>query len=343
VLNRSLDISAPIVLLTVVSLLVLYSTAEQLFPTYLVFILLGFAAFYVFSRIDFEVLSLFSWHFYFISMALLILTLAIGQITRGAIRWIPIGSLSFQPAELVRPFLLVFFANYLTRRELTRQSLVRGMLLVVLPVLLIIIQPSLGVSILTAVGFVGVILASGISKRMFIYSILGGIAMIPVAWFLLAPYQKDRIVSFINPEADPSGAGYNSIQSMIGVGSGKIFGRGLGRGVQTQLSFLPERHTDFIFASISEELGMVGSLIVVGLLAFLVLSLTASIEGASSFSSRAFISGVMLYLLVQSVVHIGMNVGLMPVTGLPLPLVSAGGSSYIATMIALGMVVGARK
>ncbi len=332
-----------ILLLIGTSLFVLSSIAPSLFPSYFVYIVLGFIVFWFFSQVGFEVISLFSKHLYVISIVLLLATLVIGQVTRGTIRWIPIGSLTFQPAEIVRPLLLVFFATYLTQRELTLKKLIQGGLLLIIPTFLILVQPSLGVSVLTVAGFFGVLMAADFNKKYILGGTLIFLALIPVFWFVMQPYQKQRVTTFLNPTTDPLGAGYNSIQSTIAVGAGKLTGRGLGKGVQTQLAFLPEKHTDFIFASTSEELGFVGSLLLM-IGTFLILyRLTIYMESSVNQAGRAYLSGFFLTYLVQVIVHIGMNIGLLPITGLPLPLVSAGGSSFLATMLGLGIAVGVYK
>lgn len=332
-----------IAFLIILSLSILIPVAPTLFPTYLLYVILALVGFFVFASIDFEIISIFSTHLYIGSIIFLILPLLIGQVTRGAIRWIPIGPLTIQPAEIVRPFLLVFFANFLASQNLDLKRLIQSILLFTPPFFLIAFQPSLGVALLTAFGFFGVLLSSTIKKKYFLFGAIILLVATPLFWQLLAPYQKTRIISFVDPSRDPRGSGYHSIQSMIAVGSGKLFGRGLGKGVQTQLAFLPEKHTDFIFAAISEEMGLVGSLLVTGGLFFLLIKLTKFIENAISPPARAFLSGLFLALFVQVIIHIGMNMGLLPITGVPLPLVSAGGSSLFATMIALGMALGARK
>ncbi|KKU02897.1 MAG: Cell elongation-specific peptidoglycan biosynthesis regulator RodA [Candidatus Woesebacteria bacterium GW2011_GWE1_45_18] len=175
------------------------------------------------------------------------------------------------------------------------------------------------------------------------YAVLAFVALSPLFWQIMQPYQRERILTFVNPESDPYGAGYNALQSMISVGSGRLLGRGLGKGVQTQLAFLPEKHTDFIFAAVGEELGFLGAgLLLLG--GFFILSrLVSIVENASSPAGRAYVSGFFLTLLVQTFVHVGMNVGLLPITGVPFPLVSAGGSSLLGTFIGLGIAFGARK
>ena len=330
-------------LLLILSGIVLKSIAPSVFPLQFVYLAVAIGAFWFFFQIDFDIISLFSKHLYIISIILLIITLIIGQVTRGAIRWIPIGKFSLQPAEFVRPFLLIFFANYLTKEKVDFKRLFTAILLLTLPVFLILIQPSLGVSVLTVVGFCGVLISSNFNKKY----ILGGLAavliLIPVFWQVMAPYQRQRISTFINPAEDPLGAGYNSLQSTIAAGAGKITGRGLGRGVQTQLAFLPEKQTDFIFAAVSEEMGFVGAGIMLAATFVILFRLVAIVENSISPAARAYVSGFFLIYLLQVFIHTGMNLGMLPVTGLPFPLVSAGGSSLISTMIGLGIALGAYK
>jgi rod shape determining protein RodA len=330
-------------LLFLLSIIVLRSIAPSLFPLYYLYFVLSILVFFFFLVIDFEVISLFSKHIYWGSIILLILPLLIGQVTRGAVRWIPIGPLSIQPAEIVRPFLLVFFANYLTEKTLDIKRLAKAILLFALPLFLIVVAPSFGVAVLTTLGFIGVVLASGLDKKYLLAGIAIVIVAVPLVWRVLAPYQRSRVASFLNPSEDPLGAGYNSIQSMVSVGSGMLMGRGLGKGVQTQLAFLPEKHTDFIFAAVSEELGFIGSSIIILGLFVLFWRLIKIIESARSFAARAFVSGLFLTLFIEAMIHIGMNLGLLPITGVPLPLVSAGGSALIATMIGLGIALGSQK
>jgi rod shape determining protein RodA len=329
--------------LVLLSFVVLNSIAPFLFPLYFFYLVLALIVFFILFQIDFEIISLFSKHFYIGSIIFLILPLLIGQVTRGAIRWIPLGPLTIQPAEIVRPFLLVFFANFLINKELTLKRFIQALALLALPAFLILVQPSLGVAVLTVVGFVGVILAANIPKKFFLYGIIVFIALAPLIWRILAPYQRDRILTFIDPSKDPYGTGYNALQSMISVGSGKLLGRGLGKGVQTQLAFLPEKHTDFIFAATAEELGLLGAgLLLLG--GFFILSrLVSIIENSTSPAARAYVSGFFLTLLVQTFVHIGMNLGLLPITGIPFPLVSAGGSSLLATFIGLAISFSAKR
>lgn len=332
-----------ILFLLLYSIFVLRSIAPFLFPTYLFYVGFSVFIFFLFSKVSFNIFRIFSKQFYFGSIILLILPIIIGTITRGTIRWINLGPSTIQPSEIVRPFLFIFFADYLAGENLKINKFFKSILLFLLPFILILIQPSLGVATLTGIGFLGIIFASNFNKKYLVTALISLLAFIPLVWGILAPYQQQRVLTFLNPQSDPFGGGYNSMQSMIAVGSGKFLGRGLGKGVQTQLAFLPERHTDFIFASISEELGFFGSVVLIFGLLLLLYKLASFINKTNDVSARAFISGLFLVLLVQSVVHIGMNMGLLPITGVTLPLVSAGGSSLIATMMSLAIALGSIK
>lgn len=332
-----------IFLLLIFSFFILNSIAPVLFPSYYWYISIGVIAFLFFSLFDFGVISAFSVYFYIISILLLLITLVIGQVTRGTVRWIPIGSLSLQPSEIVRPFLLVFFANYIASKKINLKSLIHILLLMALPLFLILVQPSLGVTALTAVGFLGILLASEVDKKSILYIVCSLLVIAPIVFLLLQPYQKTRITSFLDPSKDPQGTGYNAIQSTISVGSGKIFGRGLGKGVGTQLAFLPERHTDFIFASVAEEMGFAGAMVLLLLTAFLLYRIISYTENTINIPARLFLGGLFLILFAQTAIHVGMNMGLLPITGVPYPLVSAGGSSLLATMTSLGIAMGTKK
>lgn len=341
--SRDLSLHLSILFLLILSVVLLSSIAHTLFPSYFIYIVIAVIAFWFFSQIGFEIVSIFSKHLYVTSILLLLLTLIIGSVTRGTVRFIPLGPLSFQPAELIRPFLLVFFANYLTNSQISVKKILKAIALLILPVLLILVQPSLGVSVLTVIGFFGIILASNFNKKYILTGLAVIMLLLPVFWQIMVPYQKQRILTFMNPGSDTLGTGYNSLQSRIAAGSGKLFGRGLGRGVQTQLLFLPEKQTDFIFAATGEELGFFGTGLMLLATFLILLNLTRYMEYSVNPAARAYISGFFLTYLLQVFVHAGMNLGMLPVTGIPFPLVSAGGSSLLATMIGLGIALGAKK
>lgn len=340
---RDIFLVTAIAFLVALSVFILKSIAPFLFPFYFVYIAVGVIAFLIFSKIGFEVTSIFSKHLYIFSIFLLILTLIIGRVTRGAVRWIPIGAFTLQPAEIVRPFLLLYFAGFLTKKAVNFKRFLYALILLVIPSFLILVQPSLGVTVLTVVGFLGVLLATDFNKKYILGGTIGILLLLPVVWLIMAPYQRQRVVTFLDPASDPLGAGYNSLQSTIAVGSGKLTGVGLGRGIQTQLSFLPEKQTDFVFAAVGEELGFIGVILMLSAIFIIFWRLTFYMENAVSPAARAFVSGLFLTLLAQVFVHVGMNLGWLPITGLPFPLVSAGGSSFLATMIGLGIAVGAYK
>jgi rod shape determining protein RodA len=341
--SKDLTLTLSVVFTVIFSVAILNSLDSTLFPQYLAYIFVALLFFVIFSMIGFDIVSLFSKHLYIGSVLLLAATLIIGSVTRNTVRWIQLGSSTFQPAEIVRPFLLLFFANYLGKGEVDLKKFGKALLLLAIPVILILIQPSLGVSVLTVVGYIGVLLASKFNKKYLIVGILLCIAIAPLAWNFLAPYQKERLTTFLDPTSDPKGAGYNSIQATIAAGSGKIFGTGLGKGVQTQLAFLPEKQTDFIFASTAEELGLLGVGFVLLASFLILLRLVHYIENSVSPVARAYLAGFFLTYLVQIFIHAGMNMGMLPITGLPFPLLSAGGSSLLATMIGLGIALGAYK
>ncbi|KKR51617.1 MAG: Rod shape-determining protein RodA [Candidatus Woesebacteria bacterium GW2011_GWD2_40_19] len=209
-LFKDITLSLSMLFLLAFSVVILNSLEKNLFPLYFVYIFTALLVFWIFSMTDFEIISLFSKYLYIISIALLLLTFIIGSVTRNTVRWIQLGPTSLQPAEIIRPFLLVFFANYLGRGEVTLKKIGKALLLLLLPVVLILAQPSLGVSILTIVGFVGVLMASKFNKKHLIVGLLIGVAILPIAWRAMAPYQRQRITSFLEPAKDPRGAGYNS-------------------------------------------------------------------------------------------------------------------------------------
>ena len=193
------------------------------------------------------------------------------------------------------------------------------------------------------IGFLGVLLASDFNKKYLLIGLVSILVLIPIFWQVMAPYQRQRLTTFLEPGSDPLGAGYNSIQSTVAAGAGELTGRGLGRGIQTQLSFLPEKQTDFIFAAVGEELGFIGATLMLLATFVILFRLTKFMENSVSPAARAYVSGFFLIYLIQVFVHTGMNMGILPVTGLPYPLVSAGGSSLLATMMALGIALGAYK
>ncbi len=297
------------------------------------------------ARIDFRIFkaqSGFVLIFYLITVILLGLALIAGFTARGTEAWIRVGNFFIQPVEPAKLALIVLLAKFLSKRhvEIYRVGhLALSLLYFGIPAVLVMLQPDFGSVMVLAAIWIAMILFSGIKFRHL--AVLAAVAAIlaVVSWnFALAPYQKARITAFLNPYNDPQGAGYQMIQSMIAVGSGGLLGKGFGYGSQTHLHFLPEAETDFIFAAFAEEWGFVGMVVVFSLI-FIVLWRTILIGMRSSDNfSRLYTLGFAALIFVQSSVHIGMNIGLMPVTGLPLPFVSYGGSSLTMLLVGVGIL-----
>lgn len=328
----------PAIFLLGFSIAVIVSVSPENLGTHLFYIFISIIFFLFFSFFDLEILFPLSPFVYIMSILFLSLPLLVGTVTRGSVRWIPIGDFTVQPSELVKPFLALISAWYWSRGNFTFKRFFRFSLLFLPIAFLIFIQPDLGSTLVVTSIFIGSILFLKINFKQFATLFLSTLLLIPLLWFTLQDYQRLRVVHFFNPYTDPLGEGYNLIQSKITIGSGGFLGRGLGRGTQSHLAFLPERFTDFIFASLAEELGFVGSFAVIALYLFLFLRILKI-----TFLSKDrpfFLLGVSLffYLFFQTFVNIGMNIGLMPITGITLPLLSYGGSSLVTTMISLGML-----
>ncbi|MFC1627408.1 rod shape-determining protein RodA [Patescibacteria group bacterium] len=267
---------------------------------------------------------------------LLILPFIFSTATRGSVRWIQIGSFTLQPSEIIKPFIILIFANFLSNQK--TPNMLQYFLLLLLPVFLIFKQPDLGSTLVIGAIWLGILIASKIPLLKLLSLAALTILVSPLVFKLLKPYQQQRISTFLNPYQDPKGSGYQVIQSTIAVGSGRFLGKGLGQGTQSQLQFLPERETDFIFASISEELGFLGAAALIITYFFLLKRILKISQSTPDKFSYLTAIGIFSMIFFQAFINIAMNLGLMPVTGITLPLVSAGGSSLIATLISLGIV-----
>lgn len=304
-------------------------------------VMLGGVVFLVVSLLNYRDLFFISPLLYLFTLVILGLVLVVGLKVRGATRWFIIGDLYLQPSELAKPLLIIIFAaffSYLDERINSLKFLLLSVVLFGIPLGLIFFEPDLGtVVILFATWFV-MLFFSPIKTKYFILYLLTFILTIPFFWFLLADYQQVRLLSFLDPMSDPLGAGYNLIQSIIAVGSGQLMGRGWGRGTQSHLKFLPEQHTDFVFATLSEELGFVGVLVVFILFGTLFWRGLVITQQATDLFGSQLAVGITALLFVQVFINVGMNLGLLPVTGVPLPLVSYGGSSLVGILISLGIL-----
>lgn len=334
------------ILLLLLGLLMIYSTTLEspvnLMWRQALFAFVGLVGLFTLAFFDYRNLKKTTpWLFVFIS-ALLLFVWLFGANIRGSARWIDLGFFRFQPAEFAKLITVIITAKFLDQAGEKIKDLryvILSAIYVGIPAALILIEPDLGSSLVVLLTWVGMLMFSKINKRHFAI-ILAVILVLSVAgwFFVLHDYQKDRVYTFINPSSDPQGKGYNVLQSIIAVGSGNMWGMGVGRGLQSQLKFLPERQTDFIFASTAEELGLLGSSVILGAFALMFFRIIRAVRHARDNFGMYLSLGIFFMLFVQVVINIGMNIGIMPVTGIPLPLVSLGGSSLITTLIALGLV-----
>ncbi|MGB9706816.1 MAG: rod shape-determining protein RodA [Microgenomates group bacterium] len=326
--------------ITIFSLILNYFLSPNSFFQQIFYVFLGLIFFFLFSRIDFRIWEKLGLLGFLGSIVFLLTPFVFGTITRGALRWIRIGPFTLQPSELVKPFLIIFFASFFSsRKTLNFRIVFFGLLFLLIPFLLIFFQPDLGSSLVVGVTWVGILFAAGVPFEIILGGVGVGAVFLPLAWmFFLKEYQRQRILSFLDPWTDPLGKGYNLIQSTVAVGAGQFFGRGLGRGTQSGLQFLPERHTDFIFASFAEDFGFLGVLVLLLLFGVLLWRILEIGRKAASSFAFLFCVGVFSLIFIQSFINIGMNLGLLPIAGVPLPLFSYGGSSFLATMMSLGIV-----
>jgi len=324
----------PIIILLILSTLSLLSVGWTLALNQLGLIGLGVVIFFIFSKIPYDTHRLLVKIYAGVSLVLLLLPFLFGELTRGAVRWISLGLFTLQPSELVKPLLIIIFSSLLA----VKARLGPYLLALVIPAALIFKQPDLGSTLLVSAIWLGMLFVSRI-KILTLIILLAVLAIAsPVGWHQLKPYQQARWRSFINPYTDPQASGYHLIQSVISIGSGGLFGRGFGRGTQAQLQFLPERHTDFIFASWAEETGLAGSIILLLVYFWLLNSILGISRLAPDELGRLIGMGVFCLIFFQGFVNLGMNLGLVPVTGITLPLVSSGGSSLLGIAACLGLV-----
>ncbi len=274
----------------------------------------------------------------------LIAVMAYGYITSGAQRWVRFGSVSYQPSEFMKIALILVLAKFFQtpppdRRGYPLKQLAYPFLLLALPVLLILKQPDLGTAVILVLIFFSVLIFVKIRWKIIAGLLLTGAAFVPLLWNLLKDYQKRRVITFFNPDLDPLGAGYQIIQSKIAVGSGGVLGKGFMKGTQCKLGFVPEQQTDFIFSALAEEWGLLGSLFVIGLyFCLIVWGLRIAVQSKDRLGAiLAF--GVTAMLFWHTVINIGMVLGMLPVVGIPLPLLSYGGSFLLSTMIGIGLLL----
>jgi rod shape determining protein RodA len=308
----------------------------------------GLAAMFLFSKIDYHrLLDWIPW-VYGASLLSLVAVKLVGHKVLGAKRWISIGPMHFQPSEWVKLILILAVARYFANlggRSLTWKEIFKALVLVGIPMALVLIQPDLGTALTYTPILVAGLFLGGINLRQALILVTCAGVLVAGVWTsgkILKPFQKARLTSFINPDNDPKGTGYQLKQSLIAVGSGGVWGKGAAKGTQTQGDFLPIPHADFIFAAFGEEHGFVGAIFVLLLYFFILMRLIQNAQTAADLSGSLIIMGVVAVLTFQIAVNVGMVIGFMPVTGIPLPLMSYGGSSVLFTFLALGVAMNVR-
>ena len=339
------------ILIGCMGLITLYSavTAEAptpqkvLFFKQLLWFSVGLFAMVATFLFNYKILDRWAQPIYFVCIALLMAVLFAGKYVGGSRRWLIIGPVSFQPSELVKIGVILALARYYSKdaktRGFTLRELVRPVMIIMLPVLLIGMQPDLGTAGLVVLIAGSITVFVKIERRSFAYLIASGAVLVPMIWFFLKEYQKKRILVFLDPDRDPLGAGYHIIQSKIAIGSGMLGGKGYLKGTQNALSFLPEEHTDFIFSVLAEEWGFLGSITLVLLFLLLIIWGLNVAHGCREPFGTIVAVGVTAMIFWQAFINIGMSMGLLPVVGVPLPFVSYGGSSVLTTAISIGLLL----
>lgn len=308
----------------------------------------GLVAMFIFAKLDYHKLIDFVPYAYGVCLLALVAVKLVGAKVLGARRWIKVGHMQFQPSEWVKLVLILAVARYFANlggRRLTWTDIFKAFALVGLPMVLVLMQPDLGTTLTYTPILVAGLFLGGIKIRQALILITCGTVLIAGVWTsgkLLKPYQKARLTSFVNPDNDPKGSGYQIRQSLIAVGSGGVWGKGAAKGTQTQGDFLPIPHADFIFAAFGEEHGFVGAVLVLLLYFSILMRLIQNAQTAADLSGSLIIMGIVAVLTFQIAVNVGMVIGFMPVTGIPLPLMSYGGSSVLFTFLALGVAMNVR-
>ena len=342
---RGLDLKGLFLILAIaaISLLVIFSINRPLFYNQLIFWTVGLAIFYLASSFHHQVWEDLAKPIYGLSIILLLVIFLIAEPVRGSVRWIDLGVFRIQPSEVAKVSAVLVLAKYFSAKSaLVAKNVLISFLIVFPAVFLVFLQPDIG----NALPFLGIwaslAVASGFKFKHFLTSAVFLILASVILFQFLEPYQKARITAYINPAQDRLGTGYQIIQSKIAIGSGQLLGKGLGQGTQSQLRFLPEAESDFIFAAIAENLGFVGAGLLIILYAALILRILGFSQKQNRFA-QMIVVGAVTILSVQMFINIGMNLGLVPVTGITLPLVSYGGSSLLSTLFLLGIAFSIKK
>lgn len=304
--------------------------------------LLGFIFLTIIIFIDYHNLERYSKVIYFGAIILLIMVIFAGRSTYGARRWLAIGPFDFQPSEFAKIALIAFLADFLAKNKAKLDNFFYYLLPFAytgLLILLVFMQPDLGTSLVYLAILIIMLFAVGIKIKYLVFTFLAALSSIPVLWIFLKDYQKNRLILFLDPNLDPLGGGYNVIQSRIAIGSGGFLGNGIFSGLQSQLNFLPAQHTDFIFSVVGEELGFVGTILLLGLYAIILWRGIKIALEARDLLGTLLATGAVSFLFFHIIVNIGMAMGMLPATGLPLPFLSYGGSFMISNLMVIGILL----
>jgi rod shape determining protein RodA len=311
-------------------------------PRQAIYAIIGLAVVLITAAIDYRLWSALSRPIYLFTIAVLGMIMLAGFVGFGSARWFNVGIVLIQPSELAKILMILVLASYLARHQAELESpkvIIRSLILVGLPALLVFIQPDLSTAIVLAVIWLALVWGAGARMKHLVVLAGSGLVATIAAWPLLQPYQKARVITFLFPDPEAQfGATYNVNQALVSIGSGGWFGQGYGHGTQVQLRFLKVRHTDFIFSAMSEEFGFVGALIFMSLLLFIIIRCLRAARMARDTFGSLICYGVAILLFFQGAFNIGMNLNLFPVSGLPLPFLSYGGSSLLASLLGIGLV-----
>ena len=336
-----------IVILAAIGIVMLYSAANGNWSPWAINQLIrfgmGFAVMIVLALTDIKLLLRYAYIFYFITLILLVVVEVAGHTGMGATRWINLGFIKLQPSEFMKIAMVLVLARYFHTSSLQSIESVRGiippLLMAIFPAFLIVLQPDLGTALMLIFTTAAMFFAVGVQIWKFVVVFIGGLVTIPFAWHFLHDYQQNRVLTFLNPERDPLGAGYHIIQSKIALGSGGVFGKGFLKGSQSHLNFLPEKHTDFIFTLLSEVFGLVGAVLVV-ILNILILAYSYSFAlKSTSYFGKLLAIGLATNYFMYVFINIAMVLGLLPVVGIPLPLISYGGTVMLSIMASFGIIL----
>jgi rod shape determining protein RodA len=340
------------VCLSMISLVEIYSSTmaqptENFFLRQLAWVCVGIVFLFAVAAIDYHLIAEHIPWVYVVAICALVYTLAMGHRVAGSKSWVALGPVAFQPSELIKMVVVIALARYLSElrssKYMTFPQVAKACVICLVPIGLIALQPDLGTALTYLPAIAVGLFVRGVRPVVLVSLVLGFVLILPVSWLVLKPYQKERILTFLDPERDPLGKGYQVTQSKIAIGSGGLLGKGVFHGSQNQLGFLPTRHTDFIFSVVGEELGFAGVIGTLGLLAFIIFRSIHNAQTARDNLGLFIVMGVVGTYFFHVIVNVGMVIGFMPTTGIPLPFLSYGGSSVLNAFIALGLVLSVRR